>query len=129
MDWKLVWKSPEGDYIENIYDMEIYNYGKHVETNLAKYKSVYGYIESVMDLVLEDLEEPDVKPNVINRYKKILKVISKSDHSLTIPMEVDCLSKSELLDVFINIDKQVQEIVKTFDSYTEFYSLHCEWSR
>lgn len=66
----------------------------------------------------------DIKPNVMNRYKKVLKVISKSEHSLTIPLEIDCLTRNELLDIFININKQVQEIIKTFNSYLDFNSLH-----
>lgn len=106
-NWKLVWKSPEGDYIESIHDMEIYDYGKDIQTKLTNVDTMYAHIECIADIAIEDLEDSDVKPHILKRYKKALKVISKSEHSLNIPLEIDCLSRKELLDIFINIEQQL----------------------
>jgi len=38
-----------------------------------------------------------------------LKDISKTEHSLTIPLEIDNVTQRELMDIIINIGDQLQE--------------------
>jgi hypothetical protein len=107
-DWKLVWKSPEGDYIETIHDMENYKYEKYIENKLLNEDEIYKNISIINDAIVH-LTDFNLNPNIVNRYKRILKVISKADQSLNIPLEFDSRNQAELSEILINIKEQVQE--------------------
>lgn len=113
-DWKLVWKTPEGYYIETIHDMENYKYEKYIENNLLNEDDAGRYINIcfLVENAIEDLADPCLKSHTVSRYMKILKVISKAVQSFNIPLEVDLLSQKELIDIFINLKEQVQEKIK-----------------
>jgi hypothetical protein len=107
-DWKLVWKSPEGDYIETVHDMENYKYEKYIENKLLNEDEIYKNLSIINDAIVH-LTDFNLKPNIVNRYKRILKVISKAVQSLNITLEFDSLNQVEISEILINIKEQVQE--------------------